>query len=311
MSIAISDGTGSIIVTYSTNKQIKNVELFSFPATADADQADYVSFSNVAGDIFGAWLDIDAAGTEPTGLFYGNSDTEVKVSIVAGGTAIQNAAAFVTAFNLIPSTGITLTDNEDGTVLVTNDAYGWSGDGVSMNADDSATGSIDVTPIITGLGTSVVRTDSYAKGQLNLVADTNRNEIVFNSIGTTGSAKGNPSQRFKYEEITAPSSTDVLDLKSQIDAWNVVSGSGGVSDLSNFVVNEAASPAEMTGSNNVFTTNNAFVTGTSEVFYNQLKMTLGVDYTENGALGTITFDTITPDNTLPTPDTLTFNYIKL
>jgi len=89
-------------------------------------------------------------------------------------------------------------------------------------------------------------------------------------------------------------------------------GSGAVSALSNFVINEPAKSSEMTGSNKIFTTN-AFVANSIEVFFNQLKMTLDVDYTEDGALGTVTFYTITPDATLPAPDThtLTFNYIKL
>lgn len=173
-------------------------------------------------------------------------------------------------------------------------------------AISDGTGSIIVTYTNTKTSTAI-RSDSYCKGQFNIVADKNRNVIVFNSIGTAGSEKGNPSQRFRYEEITSPSSTDVLDLKSQIDAWNVASG-GSVSGV---VTNEDAKSAEMTGSNDVFTTTYPFVYHSIEVFFNELKMTLNVDYTEDGAAGEITFLTITPDATLPTPDTLTFNYIKL
>ena len=67
----------------------------------------------------------------------------------------------------------------------------------------------------------------------------------------------------------------------------------------------------MTGLNSVFTTAYPFAYHSIEVFFNELKMTLNTDYTEDGSTGTVTFVSIMPDNTLSTPDTLTFNYIKL
>lgn len=169
------------------------------------------------------------------------------------------------------------------------------------------TGSIIVTYSTNKLVPVAVRIDSYAKGMVNIIADTLRNIIVFNNVGENGNQKGHRSVAFNYSDITAPSSTDVLDLKSQLDAWNIPSG--GVP--AEFVFNEAAKPAEMTGLNSVFTTSYPFVANSIEVFYNQLKMTLSVDYTEDGAAGEVTFLTLTPDDTLPEPDTLTFNYVKL
>ena len=109
--------------------------------------------------------------------------------------------------------------------------------------------------------------------------------MFFNNVGENGNQKGHRSVAFNYSDITAPSSTDVLDLKSQLDAWNVTSGGSAVE----FVFNEAAKTAEMTGLNSVFTTTHPFVANSIEVFYNQLKMTLSVDYTEDGAAGEITF----------------------
>jgi len=86
---------------------------------------------------------------------------------------------------------------------------------------------------------------------------------------------------------------------------------GTIGSLSNVVLNEDANLTEMTGLNSVFTTTYPFAYHSIEVFFNELKMTLNVDYTEDGAAGEITFLAITPDASLPIPDTLTYNYIKL
>jgi len=99
--------------------------------------------------------------------------------------------------------------------------------------------------------------------------------------------------------------------RGQRRAYDLLVAQGGGGSTANIVLNESAKSAEMTGLNSVFTTTYPFVYHSIEVFFNELKMTLNVDYTEDGAAGEIAFLAITPDATLPTPDTLTYNYIKL
>lgn len=75
---------------------------------------------------------------------------------------------------------------------------------------------------------------------------------------------------------------------------------------------ENAKLTEFDGLNDVFTTTYAFYVNTEEVFYNQVKMTRGVDYVAVNTTGTILFNFV-PDPTLNTPDAtpLTFNYQKV
>jgi len=310
MSIQITDSTSAVVVSYSTNKAIKQIEVFSFPATADATQGDYVSFSNTAGQTYAAWLDIDADGTEPTGLFFGNSVVQIKVPIVTGGTAAENAAAFVLACEAdLDWALITLTDIEDGTVELRQSVAASCGIALAFSADDADSGSIVATTTLNGLSTSIVRQDSYTKGSFSIVADITNNLLVFNTNAANGvGAKGKESTPFKYAEITVPSSTGLLDLKAQLDVFNVVTGG---STGSTAVVGEDAKLAEFTGTNDTFTTTFPFVYQTEEVFYNQVKMTRGVDYNALPPTGTIVF-TFDPDPTIndPAVTPLTFNYIK-
>lgn len=308
MSISITDSTGAVVVTYQTNKTIKQVELFTFPATADATQGDYVCFSNVSGQTFAAWLDIDTDGTEPTGLFYGNSVVQIKVPIVTGGTAADNGLAFLTACEAdLDWAGITLTDNEDGTVKVAQDVAGSCGDALAFNADDSEDGSIAFSMVSQGLSPTTTRVDSFTKGLFTTVADVRRNILVFNASASDGvGAKGKESVTFNYADIVAPSSTDVLDLKTQIDAFAATgTGSGDV-----WVVNEAAKVLEYTGLNSVFTTTNQFVLGSVIVVHGGVILDPNTMFTAAnvGSLGTITFLLGAPD---PLTGSLLFNYKKL
>lgn len=307
MSISITDSTGAVVVTYATNKTIKQVELFTFPATADATQGDYISFSNTANQTFAAWLDIDADGTEPTGLVYGNSVVQIKVPIVTGGTAADNGLAFLTACEAdLDWAGITLTDNEDGTVTVTQTVAGTSGDALAFNADDSGEGSIGFAMISQGLAPTTTRVDSYTKGSFSTVADVRRNILVFNASASDGvGQKGKESTAYNYADIVAPTSTDVLDLKTQIDTFAATGGTGDT-----WIVNEAAKVLEYTGLNSVFTTTNQFVLGSVIVVHGGVILDPNTMFTAANVVGvgTITFLLGAPD---PLTGELLFNYKKL
>lgn len=442
MSITFTDNTSAVLVGYYNDKGTPHVETLTIPATGEygkhtitipataaATQADYiVIYSASAQKTAAVWLDIDAAGTAPTGVMYTNTDYQIETNIVTGGTAIQNAALVKTAIESEAGmTDITITDNGDGTLTVDQDVVGWAGDFLGFNADDSGAGSISsvtdveglagitqgdyivienaygvpmglwfdvdadgttpsgaafiaaagdgVTQMIsittgdtnvenaanvvavldalawansiqildnedgtiklthviggtvaapdphntddTGLGSitavvnttgaakRLVRQDSYVKGAFSIVADTNRNVVVFNQSAANGVGyKGMESTAFPYDEVTSPTSTSVLDLKAQLDTMNTPGSSVSLGDI---IVGEAAKVLEFTGTNDTFTTTNAFLANSESVVYNQVVLTRGVDYTPTPTTGTIVF---TFDPSPADSGTLTFNYIK-
>ena len=149
------------------------------------------------------------------------------------------------------------------------------------------------------------KTLHFPKEEFTVVKRTYKNEVVF--VRDIYKTKLTRLNVFPYAEITAPSHSSISDLVSQINVWRTDQVAQVTQD---FVFNEAAATAEMDGVNKVFTTDFPFVDESAEVFFNQLKLTMTVDYTEDGAAGEITMVSITPDATLETPDTLTFNYLK-
>jgi hypothetical protein len=306
MSITFTDNTSAVLVNYKRDKGTPNVEVLTIPATADATQGDYVVLSNVWGDELGLWLDIDEDGTEPTGAVYSALASTAVVPIATGGTAAENAESFVAV--LLGGTfsdAYRVVDNEDGTITLTSIIGGVVAEADPHNTDDSGVGSITSTVTTIGTATTTVRQDSYVKGIFSIVADTNRNVIVFNQSAANGVGfKGMESTAFPYAEVTSPSSTSVLDLKAQLDTMNTPGYSLALSDI---VVGEAAKAGEFTGTNDTFTTTNAFLANSESVVYNQVVLTRGVDYTPTPTTGTIVF---TFDPSPADSGTLTFNYIK-
>lgn len=120
------------------------VETLTFPNTAGAVQGDYVVLTNAfTGETLAAWIDIEANGTEPTGAIYDAADIKVVIPIVAEGTSANTAAAFVLAIaDLDWLDEITVVDNEDGTVTVTQNYTGVIDEAVLKNADDSGIATI-------------------------------------------------------------------------------------------------------------------------------------------------------------------------
>jgi hypothetical protein len=117
-------------------------ETITFPATAGAAQADFILIYNVDGTTVAAWLDIDAAGTVPTNAKYTGADIKTQIDIVTGGSAIENAAIFQTAFGLSGLTDVTSVDNLDGSVTITRDVTGACSDNDPENAAGGGVGSI-------------------------------------------------------------------------------------------------------------------------------------------------------------------------
>lgn len=138
------------------------VETVTFPATAGATQADYFVIENVAGADFAVWLDIDSDGTAPSGDIYTATTNKIEVNIATEGTAAANAAAAKTAIELnINWAGITITDNEDGTLTFTQNTVGDVVDVVKKNADDTSEGSFTSVLDTNGVANAVTQADYF------------------------------------------------------------------------------------------------------------------------------------------------------
>lgn len=124
------------------------VETITMPATAAATQADFVVIYNTDGTTEALWLDIDADGTEPTADEYLNADIQTIVSISTGDDAADNAVIFAAAVTIAD---VTVLDNLDGTVTLTQDVFLACADAVPYNEDASGAGSIGVAVVTNGV----------------------------------------------------------------------------------------------------------------------------------------------------------------
>lgn len=123
-----------------------NVETQTYPATAGATQADYINIYNTEGTHYAVWIDIDAAGTVPTGALYVASDFQIEVDIVGGDSAIVVAGKVKAAIELNANwTGYdTIVDNGDGTLTLTATVGDLVTESVPKDDDDAGAGSITV-----------------------------------------------------------------------------------------------------------------------------------------------------------------------
>ncbi len=147
ISIATTSITGG-------NAGVAEVTTATIPATSGATQGDYMILNNKAGVSFAVWLDIDGAGTEPSGALYVATDYQIEVNIATAGSAITNGGLVKAAIELDTNwTGFeTITDNGDGTLTITNSDKGIVTTATVHNAAESGAGSIGVTEATAGSG---------------------------------------------------------------------------------------------------------------------------------------------------------------
>lgn len=220
MSITIADSTKDIVVNYYNDKGTPNVETLTIPATSGATQADYVVLTNAAGTKVACWLDIDAAGTAPTGAAYVAATVKLKISIVTGGTSADNGTIFATALDANAWSNPTkITDNEDGTVTIAQVIGATVAAAVPKNADDSGAGSITATTDTTGAATVLKRSDYYPKGAFEIVQNVRDNQLILNRGMNDVGWKGNGSLVINYDEVTSPSTAGLTALVTQIVTW--------------------------------------------------------------------------------------------
>ncbi len=127
--------------------------IVTVPATAGAAQADYFVVSAPSGAKAAVWLDIDAAGTAPTGAAYVAAGTKIKASIVTGGTAVQNGTIIAAAMASI--LGYAAVDNGDGTVTLTESLMGPVVAPARHNAGDSGNGSFAFSSTVSGVASNL------------------------------------------------------------------------------------------------------------------------------------------------------------
>ena len=219
MSIVISATTSDIVVTYNNDKGIPDVEKVTIPATASATQADYVVLTNAYGVKAACWLDINAAGTAPTGAAYVAATVKIKVSIVTGGTAIQNGNIFAAAIDANSwADGSVVISNGDGSVTITQAIGAVVAAAAPHNAGDTTAGSITAAVVTAGSAVKAARVDHYPKNGFNLIEDVRRNQLVFNGYSTDTPLKGRASNAIKFSEVTSPVTASLTALAAQIAA---------------------------------------------------------------------------------------------
>ncbi len=123
------------------------------PATAGATQADYFVLSNTAAATAAFWIDIDDAGTEPTGAAYVAANSKIRIDVATGNTAAQNAAILQAAAATILNWEAV--DNLDGTVTYTQTLVGNCTNAAKHNADDTGDGSFTFSGEVNGAASNL------------------------------------------------------------------------------------------------------------------------------------------------------------
>lgn len=176
------------------------VETITIPATAAAAQGDYVVIKNALSQKTAAvWLDIDANGTAPTGVKYTGADYKIKVSIVTGGTAAQNGTLFKNALAAITAFAgeLTLVDNGDGTVSLTQKYAGVVTASDPENTGSTGAGSITVTQVTAGTNGTAYELTFEAEGGNEAYTWTTASTLpVGLTLSTAGVLSGTPKQTF-------------------------------------------------------------------------------------------------------------------
>jgi hypothetical protein len=212
--IKIKNTESDVLIEHYTAKDIKQVETVTIPATASATQGDFIIIENQSGGKFAVWLDIDSNGTAPSGTLYTATDNQTIVGIATGGSAIANAAAFKAAVDLDAGvTGITITDNEDGTLLIERTA-GSCDDNVVKNSAENGAGSILSEVMINGVSPVLKKTTYLLKGSFNVISKDRSGEIIITT--DAGDSHFNGGLVIKYSEVSDPTTTDINDLASQM-----------------------------------------------------------------------------------------------
>lgn len=153
----VAEGTALAVTTSSLaagTNGVAEITTATLDTFANSAQGDYMILNNKAGESFAVWLDLDAAGTVPTGPLFLATTYQILAGIATGDNAIQVAGKVKAAIELIDDwTGFeTITDGGDGTLVITNSDLGTVTDATVHNAAEDAPGSIGVAETTPGSG---------------------------------------------------------------------------------------------------------------------------------------------------------------
>jgi len=191
---ALSITTSSLAAGTVGVAEITTVTMDTF---ANSAQGDYMILNNKAGESFAVWLDLDAAGTVPTGPLFLATTYQILAGIATADTAIQVAGKVKAAIELISDwTGFeTITDNGDGTLTVTNSDLGTVTDATVHNAAEDGAGSIGVAEATPGSGDYSVQLASTGGNEAYTYAlDATSDPLVAGlTLSSTGLISGIPT----------------------------------------------------------------------------------------------------------------------
>jgi len=138
------------IITPIADNGAREIQKIVCPATAGATQADYFVIENQAGTSFAVWIDIDAAGVQPTGAAYVAADVKITGSIATGDTAPQVAAKLKAIMDLDVNFVDAVITIDVATLIITQDLMGNVIAPARHNAGDLGNGSFVVSTFLEG-----------------------------------------------------------------------------------------------------------------------------------------------------------------
>ncbi len=129
-------------VVFPADLGVKEIQTVTWTDFAGGAQGDYIVLANAAGLTYAFWIDKDDAGTQPTGVLYlaVAAGRRIRVDTTTGNTNTAIAAIFATAAAAMAN--VTIVDNADGTVTLTQTKVGNTTDPVPKSANDGTAGSI-------------------------------------------------------------------------------------------------------------------------------------------------------------------------
>lgn len=127
------------------------------PAVSAATQGDYFTFENQAGDTYAVWLDIDAAGTPPSGAAYTAATTKIEVDVATGDTAAQVRTAVLATLGSL--TDMTAAASSTAAISIVNDLLGPATNPAdTFDEDDSGAGSFTLSAEVAGVASNLQNT---------------------------------------------------------------------------------------------------------------------------------------------------------
>lgn len=145
-------------VTFIADTGALEVQVITWTNFAGGAQGDYIVVENAAGTKWAFWIDKNNAGTAPTGAAYVavGAGNRVRINTTTGDTAAAIGAIFTTAAAALAN--VTVLDNADGTVRLTQTKMGNTTAPDPHNTGDTGVGSILHSTTTPGVASNLTST---------------------------------------------------------------------------------------------------------------------------------------------------------